>query len=118
MISVVICRDAGNATWDIDTWLMSCRVLGRKVEFMVLREILRHASEAGIRKLTGTYRATDRNKLVIDHYSKLGFSKIGGNDIESTQWELVVDQANPDGAAMKVVSTGFGAPPARSLQDG
>jgi FkbH-like protein len=115
MISVVICRDDGNASWDIDTWLMSCRVLGRKVEFMVLREILRHASEAGIRKLTGTYRATDRNKLVIDHYSKLGFSKIGGDDTELMQWELVVDQANPDGAAMKVVSTGFGALQTRSL---
>ena len=34
MISVVICRPGGNETWEIDTWLMSCRVLGRKVEHM------------------------------------------------------------------------------------
>jgi predicted enzyme involved in methoxymalonyl-ACP biosynthesis len=40
MISVVICRPAGNEAWEIDTWLMSCRVLGRKVEHMVLRKIV------------------------------------------------------------------------------
>jgi len=30
MISVVICRPGGDRIWDIDTWLMSCRVLGRR----------------------------------------------------------------------------------------
>ena len=40
MISVVICREAEARVWEIDTWLMSCRVLGRGVETMVLREIL------------------------------------------------------------------------------
>ncbi len=34
---------AAAGVWDIDTWLMSCRVLGRKVEHMVLREVLSHA---------------------------------------------------------------------------
>ena len=63
--------------WEIDTWLMSCRVLGRRVEHMVLREILEHARAAGIQKLSGTYRPTERNKLVIDHYAKLGFQGAG-----------------------------------------
>src|SRR5580693_6873437 len=61
MISVVICRLAEPGVWDIDTWLMSCRVLERKVEHMVLREILEHARAAGVHKLTGTYLPTDRN---------------------------------------------------------
>ena len=56
---------------------MSCRVLGRKVEHMVLREILEHARAAGIRKLVGVYRPTERNMLVIDHYAKLGFTEVG-----------------------------------------
>ena len=44
MISVVICRPLGNETWEVDTWLMSCRVLGRKAEaHWVLRENLEHA---------------------------------------------------------------------------
>src|SRR5271163_248916 len=76
MISVIICRPAQDGIWEIDTWLMSCRVLGRKVEHMVLSEILQHARRAGIYKLAGTYRPTERNQLVLDHYAKLGFSKV------------------------------------------
>jgi HAD-superfamily phosphatase, subfamily IIIC/FkbH-like domain len=107
MISVVICRPGEPGSWEIDTWLMSCRVLGRKVEHMVLGEILAHARNAGIKKLVGAYLPTDRNKLVIDHYSKLGFEKIREEESGATFWELLVDGASPETAPMKVVSQGF-----------
>ena len=109
MISVVICRPGAPGVWDIDTWLMSCRVLGRMVEHMVLREILEHARAAGIRTLAGVYKPTDRNKLVIDHYSKLGFTKVAEEESGLTRWELAVDTADPARAPMKVVSEGFAA---------
>jgi len=123
MISVVICRPACEGVWDIDTWLMSCRVLGRKVEHMVLREILEHARAAGIHTITGTYRPTDRNKLVVDHYAKLGFSQMSGNDSGNdsgddsglTRWEIPVAGTEPESSPMKVVSHGFIAPKEKSL---
>jgi FkbH-like protein len=115
MISVVICRPGEPGAWDIDTWLMSCRVLGRKVEHMVLREILEHARAAGIEKLTGTYRPTDRNKLVVDHYARLGFTKVAEEPSGLTDWELLTESADPEAAPMKVVSTGFPAAAERSL---
>jgi len=108
MISVVICRPAGNETWEIDTWLMSCRVLGRKVEHMVLRKIVEHACAAGVRRLIGTYRPTERNKLVVDHYSKLGFKKVREEESGLTEWALLVESAtNWEELPMKVVSTGI-----------
>jgi predicted enzyme involved in methoxymalonyl-ACP biosynthesis len=111
MISVVICRPAGNETWEIDTWLMSCRVLGRKVEHMVLREILVHARAAGISKLIGTYRPTERNRLVVDHYAKLGFNKVREEASGLTEWDLLVDSTtNSEVFPMTVVSTGFAMP--------
>jgi FkbH-like protein len=88
MISIVICRPSEPGVWDVDTWLVSCRVLGCKVEHMVLRKILEHARLAGVHSLTGTYRPTDRNKLVIDHYSTLGFTKIGEEASGLTRWEF------------------------------
>ena len=114
MISVVICRpaspDTGEpAAWEIDTWLMSCRVLGRRVEHMVLRELLEHARAAGIQKLLGTYRPTDRNKLVVDHFAKLGFTKIREESSGLTLWEFGVDGVKPEPAPMNIVSTGFSA---------
>ncbi|MGD0893186.1 MAG: HAD-IIIC family phosphatase [Terracidiphilus sp.] len=113
MISVVICRPAGNDTWEIDTWLMSCRVLGRKVEHSVLRKIVEHARAAGIHKLIGTYRPTDRNKLVADHYARLGFNKVQEEESGLTAWELLVESAKDgEGLPMKIVSTGFPIPAA------
>jgi FkbH-like protein len=107
MISVVICRPDDIGIWFIDTWLMSCRVLGRKVEHMVLREILTHARAAGVGKLIGVYKPTDRNKLVVDHYARLGFSQTSAEESGLTRWELSVDAANPESAPMKVISHGF-----------
>jgi FkbH-like protein len=109
MISVVICRPGEAGAWDIDTWLMSCRVLGRKVEHMVLREILEHARAAGVHKLTGTYRPTDRNQLVVDHYARLGFRKVAEEESGLTRWELFVTDPAPESVPMNVVSQGFAA---------
>ena len=107
MISVVICRPARAGTWEIDTWLMSCRVLGRRVEHMVLRELLIHARQAGLRKLLGTYRPTEKNKLVVDHYAKLGFTRVSEGEGGITRWELAVDSEEPEAAPMRVIRKDF-----------
>ncbi len=105
MISVVICRMSKfESAWEIDTWLMSCRVLGRKVEHMVLAELIKHARESDLDKLVGIYRPTDRNKLVVDHYQRLGFTKISQEDDGTTLWELSVSAPVPHPAPMKVIS--------------
>jgi FkbH-like protein len=108
MISVVICRPHEPSVWAIDTWLMSCRVLGRQVEQMVLREILLHARESGIRTLIGTYRPTEKNALVRDHYAKLGFRSLETRPDGTTVWSLETD-ADIAAAPMAVRRSGFGA---------
>ena len=92
MISVLICRRTGSA-WDIDTWLMSCRVLGRQVERALLQEVLAAARAAGIAQLRGRYVPTDRNALVKDHYAQLGFTPAGSDADGTTHWLLDVASA-------------------------
>jgi len=111
MICVIICRRSGRS-WDIDTWLMSCRVLGRKVEEATLQEILHHARLHGIDTLTGTYRPTERNSLVEKHYEKLGFKCVETRDDGTTLWELAVATAPSAALPMRVVRTGFELPQA------
>ena len=60
----------------IDTWLMSCRVLGRQVEAAALEVLAKEAARRGKFALIGEYRPTQRNALVADHYEKLGFSAV------------------------------------------
>jgi FkbH-like protein len=74
MICVVICR-TGSKRWEIDTWIMSCRVLGRRVEEAVLAKLVKAAKAAGVSGLRGQYIPTPRNDLVRDHYRKLGFEE-------------------------------------------
>jgi len=85
MISVVICRLAAADTWEIDTWLMSCRVLKRDVERMVLRHLVEQARLRGIERLVGEYIPSARNALVKDHYRGLGFEPIEPSE---TRWQL------------------------------
>ncbi len=107
MIGVIICLPGEPGTWEIDTWLMSCRVLGRKVEHVTLGEILRHARAAGIKKLVGVYLPTDRNSLVAEHYSQLGFTSLPSEGSGASRWELFVDTAEIQTVPMEIRSLGF-----------
>lgn len=93
MISVVICRGHEDE-WEIDTWLMSCRVLGRRVEEAVLAEVARLANKAGITRLVGVFRPTDRNGIVADHYSKLGFEASDSDGSGEQRWVLDLSNEN------------------------
>lgn len=102
MISVVICRPQ-QQDWLIDTWLMSCRVLGRKVEIAVLQEILHHARQRGVLRLLGEYRPSGRNQLVEEHYAKLGFVLDGVDPQGNSHWHLTVADAALQPLPMQVV---------------
>ncbi len=106
MIGVIICR-AIEADWEIDTWLMSCRVLGRKVELAVLQEILHHARRRGIHRIIGRYRPTERNAMVADHYLKLGFTALEQSRDGSSSWRLDVAAAPAHATPMEVERSGF-----------
>ena len=77
LISVILARR--DSEWPqqdllIDTWLMSCRVLGRQVEAAALEVLSAEALRVGADSLVGEYRQTPRNGMVADHYPKLGFT--------------------------------------------
>jgi FkbH-like protein len=88
MISVVIARKAPKV-WTIDTWLMSCRVLGRRVEEAVLVSLAAAARKAGAKTLAGHYIPSAKNRMVADHYGKLGFRKVAEN-ADGAVWELAL----------------------------
>jgi FkbH-like protein len=94
MISVVICRKHPEY-WDIDTWIMSCRVLGRGVEQKLLGLLASRARAAGARELRGLYLPTARNGIVREHYSKLGFAQSAAGENGATHWRLELADFEP-----------------------
>ena len=102
MIAVVIGRRDGDAI-DLDTWLMSCRVLGRQVEAATLAVVVREASGLGARNLVGRYRPSAKNAMVRDHYAKLGFTPRSPDEDGGTSWSLDLEGFEPMPAAMAIV---------------
>lgn len=90
IVCIVIARADGR-NMVIDTWLMSCRVLGRELEQAVLNELVERSRKHGAEYLLGLYRPTSRNDMVKDHYSKLGFVFDGEDETDGgTRWRLDV----------------------------
>jgi FkbH-like protein len=104
MISVIVVdRGGSDGGWEIDTWLMSCRVLGRRMEEAVLAHIAAAARAGGATTLTGRYIPSAKNRMVADHYAKLGFAPVGAADGGETEWQLdLATYAAPD-LPMRVV---------------
>ncbi|MBL7215656.1 MAG: HAD family hydrolase [Phycisphaerae bacterium] len=61
--------------WQIDTFLMSCRVIGRQAEDAFVDRICRDAVTAGATGLKAEYTKTQKNALAADFWDKMNFKK-------------------------------------------
>jgi FkbH-like protein len=59
-----------------DTFLMSCRVIGRKVEDRIIAKAAELLRARGVSKMTGEYIPTRKNGLVVSFYDDHGFSLV------------------------------------------
>ncbi|HMD70041.1 MAG TPA: HAD-IIIC family phosphatase [Bryobacteraceae bacterium] len=64
-------------TLRIDTWLMSCRVIGRTAEQFLFNDLLDRARASGCESLLGEYIPTKKNSLVADLFERLNFAEAG-----------------------------------------
>ena len=69
-LAIVKCRDA---EWELDTFLMSCRVLGRGVESAFLAYVAAEARASGVSHLAGRFVPTARNTPAEDFLPCHGF---------------------------------------------
>ena len=92
-VGLLFCVPADAAaadTWEIDTWLLSCRVLGRTLEHFMLDRALDAARAAGVSRLVAIYRPTPKNGLVADLFDRLGFTPIDGQVGGERRYELAL----------------------------
>jgi len=74
LIGILIAQISGKQ-WSIDTWLMSCRVIGREVESFMLRDLVLSAQEFGAQQIVARYVPTAKNGLVAQLLPRLGFAE-------------------------------------------
>jgi len=72
--AAIITVDEKNRTADIDSFLLSCRILGKNIETIFLRYILQKLKNNGNLYVTSTFIPTAKNEQVSDFYEKNKFS--------------------------------------------
>ena len=102
IIAVVIGRKQDDGALLIDTWLMSCRVLGRQVEEATLNLVAAEAKRLGADTLIGEYRPTKANGMVKEHYQRLGFTVTEEREDGGSRAKLDLTVFQPAGTFIKI----------------
>ena len=77
LVGAVIVDATDPSVWELDTFLMSCRVLRRGVESALLAAVASRARRATATRLVGCFVATAKNGQVEGFYVDHGFTAIG-----------------------------------------
>lgn len=93
---VFIVRKDSPQEWFIDTFLLSCRVMGREVEKGILNHIINKAKENGVKKIKAQFIPTQKNKPIKDFLPNCGFHQ------EGDYWVYHIDSSFPVPKYLKV----------------
>ncbi len=82
---------------EIDTWVMSCRVFGRQLEWEAMNIAVEQARGRGKRALRASYIPSPKNGVVSELYPSLGFISMphAGSTDGGTRWHLALEEYIP-----------------------
>lgn len=116
LISVII-LELHPAEILIDSWLMSCRVLGRGVEQYAMNRIVAWGRQRGYESINGVYLPTAKNGMVRDFYGRFGFERVADLDGGGTRWHLQLASYEPRPTYMSAEEE-YGSERAQASADG
>lgn len=76
LVSVMILLRTSADAFEIDNWVMSCRVFGRQLEFEAMTIAVEAALAAGARTIDARFVPTDRNGVTAGLFESLGFARL------------------------------------------
>jgi FkbH-like protein len=91
IVGVVLAKVAGDAL-NIDTFLLSCRVIGRAVETAMLAHLCDLAEQRGLDGVIGELIPTAKNLPVRDLFERHGFAKTKEEPSGATLWRIGLPQ--------------------------
>lgn len=85
-----------NSAWIIDNFLLSCRVLGRRIEESILAHLVREAKKGKAKKLVGEFIKTEKNLPAENFYQNNGFELIDKQEgLERWEFDCMLDYNCP-----------------------
>jgi FkbH-like protein len=96
LINVVAVRlRRSESVLEIDTFLMSCRVLQRGVEQLAMNRIFEFAEKEGFKEVSGRYIPTTKNVMVKSFYEQFGFHQTATDADGTTHWRAATSEYQP-----------------------
>ena len=86
LVGVAITHDRGEQC-EVDTFLLSCRVIGRTVETALLAHLAESAAQRGCKQLVGWFLPTKKNAPARDFYQQHNFNRQEDNS-QGSLWVL------------------------------
>lgn len=83
LVGTIIVKKESTEKWIINSYLISCRILGREIEQTLCKSLIQFAQKKNVKDLIGIYRPTTKNKPAMDFYSKMGFTLVSKNKFEN-----------------------------------
>ena len=77
----------------IDTFLLSCRILGKNIEEVFVRYVLHQLQLSGVKKVRAIYQKTLKNAQVREFYDRIGLSLVR-TDEEVREYEANLEDLN------------------------
>ncbi len=105
LVGVAITHDVGEQC-EVDTFLLSCRVIGRTVETALLAHLADSAAQRGRKRLEGWFLPTKKNAPARDFYEQHGF-ELQATSCEGSLWTLDLKSSKlrcPDWIKLKVAT--------------
>ena len=78
----------------VDNFLMSCRIIGRNIEYFIFNELVKVLKANGIEKIIANYKATAKNSQVSKFYDELGFNLVSKDDLYKN-YEIYINNFKP-----------------------
>ncbi len=103
IVSVMI-GDVQGDICHIDLWLMSCRVLKRGMEQVMLNVMMEECRRRGVSLVKGKYIPTSKNGMVKDLYKGAGFTLTERGEDGSTAWECQTAEYEEQAAHIELIT--------------
>lgn len=91
--------------WTVKNFLLSCRVLGRSVEYAVLHWLADRAVAAGVGELRFCFLSNSRNQPALDFLQKSGFTLVGNEALLKITDKSLLGSIPPHYATVLVSDT-------------
>lgn len=79
---------------EFDTFLLSCRILGKGIEVAFVKKVLAMLMEASMTTIKADYQPTAKNAQVAEFYDKIGFELIGREDNGAKHYAIDLNKAD------------------------